>query len=93
MNDLYLKTDDEAEMAWALIEAGVWTEDQEPTGVACVDVIGEIPAVLAEDGSVLVPAKDGWHVNLRPMQEMTEAQLSMLPILDPPPANPVRVWF
>jgi hypothetical protein len=81
MNDLYLKTDDEAEMTWALIESGVWTEDQEPTGVACVDTVGEIEG------------KPGWHVNLRPMQELSEAQLSLLPILDPAPANPVRVWF
>jgi len=81
MNDLYLKTDNAFEMALALIEAGVWNEDQKPTGVACVDVVGEIVD------------KSGWHVNLRPMQELSEAQLSVLPILDPPPANPVRVWF
>ena len=90
MNDLYLRTDTESEMAWALIESGIWNSDQEPTGIACVDIIGEIHPIIAEDGTVIVEGKTGWHVNVRPLQEL---DASLLPVLDPAPANPVRVWF
>lgn len=78
MNDLYLRTDTESEMTWALIESGIWNSDQESTGIAAVDIIGEIEG------------KTGWHVNVRPLQEL---DASLLPVLDPAPANPVRVWF
>lgn len=78
MSDLYLRTDTEAEMAWSLIESGIWNSDQDPTGIAAVDIIGEIEGVA------------GWHVNLRPMQEL---DASLLPILNPAPQNPVRVWL
>lgn len=78
MNDLYLRTDTESQMTWALIEAGIWTPEGDPTGIAAVDVIGEIAG------------KDGWHVNVRPLQEL---DASLLPVLDPVPQNPVRVWF
>lgn len=78
MNDLYLRTDTEAEMNWALIEAGIWDSEQESTGVAAIDIIGEIEG------------KAGWHVNIRPVQEI---DASLLPVLDPAPQHPVRVWF
>lgn len=78
MNDLYLRTDTESEMTWALIESGIWNSDQESTGIACVDIIGEIEG------------KPGWHVNVRPLGEL---DVSLLPVLDPAPQNPVRVWF
>lgn len=78
MNDLYLRTDTEAQMTWALIEAGIWNSEGEPTGLAAIDIVGEIEG------------KDGWHVNVRPLAEF---DASLLPVLDPAPQNPVRVWF
>jgi hypothetical protein len=42
------------------------------------------------DGEPVTDAR--FHANLRVDGELTEAQAAELPILDPPPSIPMRVW-
>lgn len=79
MNDLYLRTDTEAQMTWALIEAGVTDAEGNVIVQGAVDHIGPIEGV-----------DERWHTNVRLPPDFP---VDLLPVLDPPPAHPVRVFF
>jgi hypothetical protein len=53
-----------------------------------------IPITTGENPTIEEPpfVDNRFHVNLRVAGKLTEDQLAALPILDPPPAQPMRVW-
>ena len=84
MRDYYLRTDTVEEMNSALIAAGL--QDDEGNLIGCdIDHIGPI---FWADGT----SDPRWHTNLRVHGELDPVAETLLPILDPPPANPTRVW-
>lgn len=83
MTDYYLRTPSQASMEVCLINAGIATVKDGMLLVAetyTVDMIG------AADGD------SRYHANLRVCGELTQDQLDELPILDPAPTTPMRVF-
>ena len=87
MIDYFLRTSTKSNMEECLIAAGVATRN------ASGDII-----VQWDDGRVdidFIGAADGdsrYHANLRVCGDLTQDQLSELPILDPAPSTPMRVF-
>lgn len=103
MSDFYLRTDTEAEMIAAFEAAGIniRSEDGVVIDGEVVDFdgirldIGWIGPVVRPDpadpeGPPIVDSR--YHVNLRVSGVLPEETLASLPILDPPPSRPMRVW-
>ena len=83
MIDYYLRTSSQASMEVCLINAGIATVKDGMLVVAetyTVDMIG------AADGD------SRYHANLRVCGDLTQDQLDELPILDPAPNTPMRVF-
>ena len=102
MSDFMLRTDTQDEMEDALIAAGLAQEVTDPDGevgivpIGCaIDHIGPIPARLdPEDPSVILkPGDNRWHTNIRVTVELTQEQIDALPLVDPAPAVPYRVFI
>ena len=103
MSDFMLRTDTQDEMLDALIAAGLAQEvtdtDGEvmvlPVSGVTIDHIGPIPARLdPEDPSVILkPGDNRWHTNIRVTVELTQEQIDALPLVDPAPAVPYRVFI
>jgi len=101
MLDYYLRSTNETTMTDALIEAGIVSIMVHPNGKterfcvpgATVDHIGPLAWLVYEDGEIIAKSDPGWHTNLRVAEPLTDEQWSILPIIDPPPANPVRRFF
>jgi hypothetical protein len=102
MTDYYLRTDTEAQMVAAFAAIGV-----EVSGIdgECNSLDGQridigwigpvfIPITNGEDPTIQEPpfVDNRFHANLRVAGELTPAQIAALPILDPPPSHPMRVW-
>jgi len=102
MIDYYLRTNTEARMveAFAAIGVSVQRIDGE-----CHELDGQridigwigpviIPITNGEDPTIQEPpfVDNRFHANLRVAGELTPAQIAALPILDPPPSQPMRVW-
>jgi hypothetical protein len=92
MIDLYLSALTEADMAAALLAAGVIDEDGFPVEGVNLDHIGpfsrfERPTWADEPILVDYP---GWHTNLRGV--FTDEQLAALEPISIQPAVPYRVW-
>ena len=100
--DYLLRTTTEAQMDDALEAAGILRETDIGGGTgelallpvpgAYLDRIGPIPAQYDADGNIVKPGHPEFHANLRVTIELTEEQISWLPLVDPPPAIPYRVF-
>lgn len=98
MIDYYLRANTEAAMKNAFLAAGI-----EVTGIdgevvdfngIRIDIgwIGQVSRFDPNDpeGPPIVDSR--YHGNLRVSGTLPAEVLSELPILDPPPSNPMRVW-
>ena len=96
MTDYYLRTNTEARMVEAFAAIGV---DVQRIDGECHSLdgqridIGWIGPVTWTDSETEQTQTDSrFHANLRVAGELTEAQAAELPILDPAPSTPMRVW-
>ena len=99
MIDYYLRANTEAAMANAFLAAGITipTVDGQIIDGTVLDYngirldlgwIGPVTRIVDEE-----PVTDSrFHANLRVAGELPPEVLDLLPILDPPPAVPMRVW-
>jgi len=86
MIDYYLKTSTEAAMKNAFLAAGI-----EVTGTD--GEVVTVHGVLAAIGWLgAIPGASGYHVNMRVCGKLPESTLAELPILNPAPSTPARVW-
>jgi hypothetical protein len=96
MTDYYLRTNTEARMveAFAAIGVAVQRIDGECHSLDGQRIdIGWIGPVTWIDAATGQPQTDSrFHANLRVAGELTAEQVAELPILDPPPSAPMRVW-
>lgn len=96
MTDYYLRTNTEARMveAFAAIGVDVQRIDGECDSLDGQRIdIGWIGSVTCIDAATGQPQTDSrFHANLRVAGELTEAQAAELPIIDPAPSTPMRVW-
>jgi hypothetical protein len=99
MIDYYLRANTEAAMANAFLAAGITipTVDGQifdGTVLDCNGIrldLGWIgPVTRIVDGEPVTDSR--FHANLRVAGELPPDVLAELPILDPPPAVPMRVW-
>jgi hypothetical protein len=96
MTDYYLRSNTETQMAEAFDAIGVAVQriDGECHSLDGQRIdIGWIGPVTWIDAATGQPQNDSrFHANLRVAGELTEAQTAELPILDPAPSTPMRVW-
>ena len=92
MIDYFLRTSTKSNMESCLIAAGVAVRNasgdiigQWDGGRVDIDFIG----VIYNDGVVV---DSGYHANLRVCGDLAQDQLDELPILDPAPTTPMRVF-
>jgi len=92
MIDYFLRTSTKSNMESCLLAAGVATRNasgdmigQWEGGRVDIDFIGSI----CSDGEVV---DSRYHANLRVCGDLTQDQLDKLPILDPAPTTPMRVF-
>lgn len=99
MIDYYLRTTTEAAMANAFLRAGITipTVDGQIIDGTVLDYngirldLGWIgPVTRIVDGEPVIDSR--FHANLRVSGELPSEVLAELPILDPPPNVPMRVW-
>jgi hypothetical protein len=101
MTDYLLRSTTESDMDDALIAAGVAQEVTDVDGEVSVvatagitlDRIGPIPAQVDEDGVIVRPGDNRYHVNLRATVQLTAAQVAELPVFSPAPTVPYRVFI
>lgn len=101
---IFLRTDLASQMNQALIEAGILVQDYSGDIVAAdgyaYDLIGRIykptgQTEIVDVGGIpseepIMAMSPGWHVNI--LGDLTDEQRNILPILDPPPVTPYRVF-
>ena len=96
MTDYYLRTNTEARMVEAFAAIGVTVQriDGECHSLDGQRIdIGWIGPVTWIDAATGQPQTDSrFHANLRVAGELTPDQIDTLPILDPQPSHPMRVW-
>jgi hypothetical protein len=96
MTDYYLRTNTEARMVEAFAAIGVTVQriDGECHSLDGQRIdIGWIGPVTWIDSATGQPQTDSrFHANLRVAGELTPDQIDTLPILDPQPSHPMRVW-
>jgi hypothetical protein len=92
MTDYFLRTSTKSNMEACLLAAGVATRNasgdiigQWDGGRVDIDFIGSIYS----DGDVV---DSRYHANLRVCGDLAQDQLDELPILDPAPTTPMRVF-
>ena len=98
MIDYYLRTNTKAAMQNAFLAAGIEVAgiDGEVVDFNGIRLdIGWIGPVSRPDpndpeGPPIVDSR--YHANLRTSEELPQEVLAQLPILDPPPNRPMRVW-
>lgn len=95
MKDFFLRANTREQIDQALIDAGLITiVDGEPitSPEVIIDYVGAIyrpSGALDEEGSPIMEAVEGYHVNLR--GNLTQQQADKLPIIDVP-NNPQRIF-
>jgi hypothetical protein len=96
MIDYFLRTSTKSNMEACLIAASVAVRNasgdiigQWDGGRVDIDFIGKIYGIVDQESVVL---DDRYHVNLRVCGDLTQGQLDELPILDPAPTTPMRVF-
>lgn len=96
MSDYYLRTNTEEQMVEAFAAIGV-----EVSGIdgECHSLDGQRidigwigPVTWTDPETKQTEADARFHANLRVAGELTAAQAAELPILDPAPSIPMRVW-
>lgn len=96
MKDYYLRTNTETQMVTAFASIGVAVQriDGECHSLNGQRIdIGWIGPVTWIDPVTEQPQTDTrFHANLRVAGELTEEQAAALPILDPAPFVPMRIW-
>lgn len=98
MSDYYLRANTKAAMQNAFLAAGITVQGVDGEVVDFDGIrldIGWIGPVVRPDpadpeGPPIVDSR--YHVNLRVSGVLPEETLASLPILDPPPSRPMRVW-
>ena len=99
--DYLLRSTTESDLDDALIAAGLAEERTDEDGEVVVlpvtgvtlDRIGPIPAQVDEEGVIVRPGDNRYHANIRVTFELTKAQEDELPLVDPPPSIPYRVFI
>jgi hypothetical protein len=97
MIDYFLRTSTKSNMESCLLAAGVATRNasgdiigQWDGGRVDIDFIGKIYGIVDKESVVL---DDRYHANLRVCGDLlAQDQLDELPILDPAPTTPMRVF-
>jgi hypothetical protein len=96
MIDYFLRTSTKSNMEECLLAAGVAVRNangdiigQWDGGRVDIDFIGKIYGIVDKESVVL---DDRYHANLRVCGDLAQDQLDELPILDPAPTNPMRVF-
>jgi hypothetical protein len=98
MSDYYLRANTKAAMQNAFLAAGITVQgiDGEVVDFDGIRLdIGWIGPVVRPDPAdpEAPPTVDNrYHANLRAGGELPASVLDALPILDPSPSNPMRVW-
>lgn len=98
MIDYYLRANTEAAMKNSFLAAGIEVTGIDGEVADCNGIllaIGWLGPVSRPDpsdpeGPPIVDSR--YHANLRAVGELPPEVLQELPILDPAPSNPVRVW-
>jgi len=99
--DYLLRSTTESDLDDALIAAGLAEEHTDEDGEVMVlpvagvtlDRIGAIPPVIDEENVVIRPGDNRYHANIRVSFELTKAQEDELPLVDPLPSIPYRVFI
>jgi len=96
MTDYYLRTNTEARMVEAFAAIGV---DVQRIDGECHELDGQRidigwigPVTWTDPATGQTQTDSRFHANLRVAGELTEAQAAELPILNPAPSIPMRVW-
>lgn len=93
MKDLYLRFESGDEATRQLIDFGFYN-DEEGGGLhhpdISLDLVGVIIHSSGEEGSKEITVEDGYHVNLRVMDD--DLDLSPLDKFIISPKTPIRVW-
>ena len=96
MIDYFLRTSTKSNMEACLLAAGIATRNasgdiigQWNGGRVDIDFIGKIYGIVDKESVVI---DDHYHANLRVCGDLTQDQLDELPILDPAPSTPMRVF-
>ena len=96
MIDYFLRTSTKSNMESCLIAAGVATRNasgdiigQWDGGRVDIDFIGKIYGIVDKESVVI---DERYHANLRVCGDLAQDQLDELPILDPAPTTPMRVF-
>ena len=96
MIDYYLRTNTETQMVEAFASIGVQVEgvDGEVNAIngQRIDIGWIGPVIWIDPVTEQTQTDSRFHANLRVAGELTPAQIAALPILDPPPSQPMRVW-
>jgi len=101
MSDFMLRTDTEAQMDDALEAAGILVEQDMGEGeIALVPVtgvtldrIGTIPGKYDPETDATTAGDPRYHANLRVTIDLTAEQIAALPLVDPLPTVPYRVFI
>ena len=98
MTDYFLRTSTKSNMEACLIAAGIATRNasgeivaQWDGGRVDIDFIGTVCLPNPIDPTQQI-CDDRYHANLRVCGELSQDQLDELPILDPAPSTPMRVF-
>jgi len=99
--DYLLRSTTESDLEDALIAAGLAEERTDEDGEVTVqpvagvtlDRIGAIPAQVDEEGIVIKAGDGRFHANLRVSFPLDKTQEDELPLVDPPPSIPYRVFI
>lgn len=96
MIDYYLRTNNEVQMVAAFSAIGVDVKrvdgefhklDGQRIDIGWIGPVTWIDPVTGQSQT-----DSRFHANLRVAGELTPEQIDTLPILDPPPSHPMRVW-
>jgi len=96
MTDYYLRSNTETQMAEAFDAISVMVqridgECHELDGQR-IDIGWIGPVTWTDPATEQTQTDSRFHANLRVAGELTAAQAAELPILDPAPSTPMRVW-
>jgi hypothetical protein len=96
MTDYFLRTNTEAQMVAAFAAIGVTVQridgECHSLGGNRIDIGWIGPVTWTDPANEQTQTDSRFHANLRVAGELAAEQVAELPILDPPPSHPMRVW-
>jgi len=96
MTDYYLRSNTETQMAEAFDAIGVTVQridgECHELDAQRIDIGWIGPVTWTDPATEQTQTDSRFHANLRVAGELTEAQAAELPILNPAPSIPMRVW-